>query len=39
MRRVLLGGLTAWMTRQGFSSLDDFRGKLAISAGHGRGRR
>ena len=31
--RVLLGGLTAWMARQGFSSLDDFRGKLATSAG------
>ena len=30
---VLLGELTAWMARQGFSSLDDFRGKLAISAG------
>lgn len=31
--RVLLGGLTAWMTRQGFSSLNDFRGKLVSSAG------
>ena len=31
--RVLLGGLTAWMARQGFSSLDDFRGKLVSSAG------
>ena len=31
--RVLLGELTTWMARQGFSSLDDFRGKLAISAG------
>ena len=30
--RVLLGGLTAWMARQGFSSLDDFRGQLATSA-------
>ncbi len=31
--RVLLGGLTAWMARHGFSSLDDFRGRLASSAG------
>jgi dihydroorotate dehydrogenase (fumarate) len=31
--RLLLGELTAWMAGQGFSSLDDFRGKLAISAG------
>ena len=31
--RVLLGGLTAWMARHGFSSLDDFRGKLVTSAG------
>jgi dihydroorotate dehydrogenase (fumarate) len=31
--RVLLGGLNTWMARQGFSSLDDFRGMLAISAG------
>jgi dihydroorotate dehydrogenase (fumarate) len=31
--RVLLGGLTAWMARHGFSSLDDFRGRLVISAG------
>jgi dihydroorotate dehydrogenase (fumarate) len=31
--RVLLGGLTAWMARHGFSSLGDFRGQLATSAG------
>jgi dihydroorotate dehydrogenase (fumarate) len=31
--RVLLGGLTTWMARHGFSSLDDFRGKLVSSAG------
>ena len=29
----LLGGLTAWMTRKGFTSLSDFRGLLAVSAG------
>ena len=31
--RVLIGELTAWMARKGFSSLDAFRGKLAIPAG------
>ena len=31
--RVLLGGLTTWMAQHGFSSLDDFRGKLVSSAG------
>jgi dihydroorotate dehydrogenase (fumarate) len=31
--RVLLSGLTSWMERQGFSSLDDFRGQLVIPAG------
>jgi dihydroorotate dehydrogenase (fumarate) len=29
----LLGGLTTWMNRKGFTSLSDFRGLLAISAG------
>ena len=30
---VLLGELTAWMGRKGFTSLGDFRGLLAVSAG------
>ena len=29
----LLGELTVWMTRKGFTSLSDFRGLLAVSAG------
>jgi dihydroorotate dehydrogenase (fumarate) len=29
----LAGGLTAWMNRKGFTSLSDFRGLLAVSAG------
>lgn len=29
----LLGGLTAWMNRKGFTSLSDFRGLLAVSSG------
>jgi dihydroorotate dehydrogenase (fumarate) len=29
----LLGELAAWMTRKGFTSLSDFRGLLAVSAG------
>ena len=29
----LLGELTAWMNRKGFTSLSDFRGLLAVSAG------
>ena len=36
---ALLGGLTAWMTRKGFQSLDDLRGKLAIPADHGEAAR
>ena len=36
---ALLGGLTAWMTRKGFHSLDDLRGKLAIPADHGEAAR
>lgn len=30
--RELVGGLTSWMASKGFTSLDDFRGMLAISA-------
>jgi dihydroorotate dehydrogenase (fumarate) len=29
---VLLDGLTAWMTRKGFASVEDFRGLLAVPA-------
>jgi hypothetical protein len=29
---VLLDGLTAWMTRKGFRTLEDLRGKLAVLA-------
>jgi len=36
---ALLGGLTAWMTRKGFRTLDDLRGKLAIPADHGEAAR
>ena len=36
---ALLGGLTAWMTRKGFSALDDLRGKLALPADHGEAAR
>jgi dihydroorotate dehydrogenase (fumarate) len=31
---ALLDGLTAWMTREGFQTLKDLRGKLAIPADH-----
>jgi dihydroorotate dehydrogenase (fumarate) len=27
---VLLDGLAAWMTRKGFTAVDDFRGMLAV---------
>jgi dihydroorotate dehydrogenase (fumarate) len=36
---VLLDGLTAWMTRKGFRTLDDLRGKLAVPADHGEAAR
>ena len=29
----LLNGLTTWMARKGFASVDDFRGELAAPAG------
>jgi dihydroorotate dehydrogenase (fumarate) len=32
---VLLGGLTAWMARKGFHTLDHLRGMLAVPAGDG----
>jgi dihydroorotate dehydrogenase (fumarate) len=32
---ALLDGLSAWMTRKGFQSLNDLRGKLALPADHG----
>jgi dihydroorotate dehydrogenase (fumarate) len=35
---VLLGGLTAWMARKGFRTLDHLRGMLAVPAGHGEAR-
>jgi dihydroorotate dehydrogenase (fumarate) len=30
---VMLGGLEAWMGRQGFTSLDELRGRLAVPSG------
>jgi dihydroorotate dehydrogenase (fumarate) len=36
---ALLDGLTAWMTRKGFQSMNDLRGKLAIPADHGEAAR
>ena len=36
---ALLDGLTAWMTRKRFRTLDDLRGKLAIPADHGEAAR
>jgi dihydroorotate dehydrogenase (fumarate) len=35
---ALLGGLTAWMARKGFHTLNDLRGKLAIPADHAEAR-
>jgi dihydroorotate dehydrogenase (fumarate) len=35
----LLDGLTAWMTRKGFHTLNDLRGKLALPADHGEAAR
>jgi dihydroorotate dehydrogenase (fumarate) len=36
---ALLDGLSAWMTRKGFQSLNDLRGKLAVPADHGEAAR
>jgi dihydroorotate dehydrogenase (fumarate) len=36
---ALLGGLTAWMTRKGFQTLNELRGKLAIPADRGEAAR
>ena len=36
---ALLDGLTAWMNRKGFRTLDDLRGRLAIPADHGEAAR
>jgi dihydroorotate dehydrogenase (fumarate) len=36
---TLLDGLSAWMTRKGFQSLNDLRGKLAIPDDHGEAAR
>jgi dihydroorotate dehydrogenase (fumarate) len=36
---ALLDGLTAWMTRKGFHTLADLRGKLALPADHGEAAR
>ena len=36
---TLLDGLSAWMTRKGFQTLNDLRGKLALPADHGEAAR
>ena len=36
---ALLGGLTAWMARKGFRTVDDLRGRLAVPADHGEAAR
>ena len=36
---ALLGGLTAWMARKGFGTVDDVRGRLAVPADHGEAAR
>jgi dihydroorotate dehydrogenase (fumarate) len=36
---ALLDGLSAWMTRKGFQTLNDLRGKLALPADHGEAAR
>jgi dihydroorotate dehydrogenase (fumarate) len=36
---ALLDGLSAWMTRKGFQSMNDLRGKLAIPDDHGEAAR
>jgi dihydroorotate dehydrogenase (fumarate) len=36
---TLLDGLSAWMTRKGFQSMNDLRGKLAIPDDHGEAAR
>ena len=35
---VLLDGLSAWMERKGFASVDDVRGILSVAPGCRRGR-